>query len=162
MRRSLLGGSFAIGVFALALAGCGDSAPDDPTLRFVGTWQYDLATSKVTCPGADPLDTTPRGNKVIARGTMHDLVDLTVLSSSPKIFCNFGFDIVGPEATAPTGQGCALLGTDIFTLSAWTFSLTGPDKAEEVASGDHAFTIQGMTTHCQYDLSATLNRVAKD
>jgi hypothetical protein len=160
MLRSL--GAASLVALALSAVGCGDSSPDDPALRFVGTWQYGQAQSAATCPGSEGLDTTPKGNEVLARGTMHDLADLTALSSNPKIFCDFGFDIKGPVASVAAGSACALLGSDLLTVKSWTFSLTGPDQAEEVASADIAITIQGTTTICTYDLQAQLTRVSKD
>lgn len=142
---------------ALVLAGCGDSA-EDPVEGFVGTWAYSSdATGSAACVGIAALDETPTGNKIFARGIEHSLVDLTPLTLDKSIVCDYGFDVVGTVATGVVGQGCALRGGDLFTLTSWTFKLLSPTTAEEVASADIA-----STPNCTYTMMAHLTRKSKD
>jgi hypothetical protein len=161
MHRILVGAGAVL--LGLSFAGCGDSSPNDPALRFVGTWQYAAAKAEVTCPGGDPIDETPTGNKRIERGTMHDLVDVSPILI-PPIYCDFAFDIDGPEAKGVVNQGCALRGGDLLTLKTWSFALTGPDQAEEVAQADASLTFlnQPAPVMCSYTSMAKLTRVSKD
>jgi hypothetical protein len=153
----------ALGALAVALVGCGDSAHADPVDAFIGSWIYAQATGQAACPMTDPIDQTPTGNKTFGRGVSNALVDLTPLLN-PPVVCDFGFDIdaTGTIATAPTGQGCALRGGDVFTLRSWKFSLLSATMAEEIAAGDISFTISQATTTCAYTLMANLTRVSKD
>jgi hypothetical protein len=148
----------------VTLAGCGDSAPDDPLLGYLGTWQYTKASGSASCPGGAPIDETPTGNKIFARGISTALVDLTALTLDRTVFCDFGFDVMGPEAKATVGQGCALRGGDLFTVKNWTFSLTSETTAEEVASADLTVSVlnQPQPIICTYSMMATLTRISKD
>jgi hypothetical protein len=154
---------------ALMAAGCGDSA-EDPVEAFVGTWVYtSVAVGSADCPGHSSLDETPTGNKVFARGighpifdmktVAHPLVDLTPLTLDRNIVCDFTFDVndAGTLATGVVGQGCALRGGDLFTLTSWTFSLTSATTADEIAKADIA-----SDPNCTYSMMAQLNRVSKD
>ncbi|HVZ73946.1 MAG TPA: hypothetical protein VHJ20_16315 [Polyangia bacterium] len=160
-----------LAVMASTLAGCGDSS-QDPAVRFVGTWHYVDSMASATCPGSDPIDESPKGNKTFERGVSHDLVDVTQFSFNGSIygtiFCDFQFDIDGPTASATAGQGCALPGGDIFTVQSWTFSLNPPTSAtdypaEEIAQGTLTANLPGQTTPeiCTYALTAHLQRITK-
>jgi hypothetical protein len=158
-KAPLLGGPLfaaALALSALTLAGCGDS-DEDPVEAFVGTWVYADAVGTAACPGHEPLDETPVGNKLFARGIAHPLVDLTPLTLDRTIVCDFGFDVAGTVATGIVGQGCALRGGDLFTLTSWTFGLLSPTTAEEVAAADIS-----SDPNCTYTMMAHLTRVSKD
>ncbi len=142
---------------ALVLAGCGDSA-EDPIEDFVGTWVYSSELSgSAACTGIASLDEKPTGNKTFVRGIAHSLVDLTPLTLDGSVRCNFAFDVAGTVATGVPGQGCALRGGDLFTLTSWTFKLLSPTTAEEVAAADIA-----STPNCTYTMMARLTRISKD
>jgi hypothetical protein len=164
MTRSLTA-SLAAGLLALTIAGCGDSAPTapvDPLLQFLGVWHYDTADGKNSCPGFDPVDVTPAGNKRIGRGVDHALVDLSVTTLDREASCDFGFDVDGLVATAPVGQGCALRGGSLETLTRWTLTLTSPTTMEEIATADDPLTLNMMPVTCKFTLMAELTRVSKD
>jgi hypothetical protein len=162
LRTSFLASALAL--LALTAAGCGDS-DEDPVEAFVGTWAYSSeAVGSADCPGHASLDETPTGNKVFGRGiavagsgVAHPLVDLTPLTLDRDIVCDFTFDVAGTVATGVAGQGCALRGGDLFTLTSWTFKLLSATTAEEVAAADIA-----SDPNCTYTMMAHLTRVSKD
>jgi hypothetical protein len=158
-------------VLGVALGGCGDSASADPADAFVGTWQYDQSTGAITCPGSDPIDEAPIGNKTFGLGVSAPLVDLTASPVDPATFCNTEFDISpsGAVATARTDASCTVTGGDTVTVDAWTFSLTSATTAEEKAAATIHITLSAVapattptTTTCAFTSMALLTRVAKD
>jgi hypothetical protein len=157
-------GGFSLAALALTLAGCGDSS-QDPAEAFIGSWIYSSeASGSAACPGTDALGETPTGNKTFARGISYALVDLTPLTLDRNVVCDYGFDVAGTIATGVPGQGCALRGGDLFTLTSWTFKLLSATTAEELASAEISSTIPGQTTAtiCLYTMMAHLTRVSKD
>src|SRR4051812_6054351 len=113
MRRASSLGQTVVAVLGLALfaAGCGGGSLGGPTDQFAGSWRYvqGEASGSLTC-GDSVIDETPRGNKIMATGVGVALVDLTSSPIDSGIYCDFGFDVAGPVATARTNQTCAQTG----------------------------------------------------
>jgi hypothetical protein len=169
--RSLAAGA---GLSALAmLAGCGDSVNDDAQ-RFLGVWHYDEASGVITCPGADPFNLPPEGNKTFAPSLTAGIVDVTVSPLDSSVFCNFAYDVKGLEAIARAGQTCGLTGGDSFSVSDAAvgeyakLAIIGPTTLEELSIGTIHITepspIGGAPTirECRYDVIGHLTKVAKD
>ena len=150
-----------------AVAGCGADASgaDD----FVGTWRYLDVSSMLQCTGADPQAQPPEPNKTFARGVSSALVDLSPSPLLSGVFCDFGFDVSGPKATAQPGQTCALTALDSLTINQpdmqapkWTFTLNSPTTAEELIDATAHFSISGAASTCSWSLTGHLQRVSKD
>lgn len=173
---SLAGLGCVAALMVAGLAGCGeDTTAAD---QYVGTWRYDDAQSTVQCVGTDPIAQPPAANKVFGRGLGAEIVDLTIspLERDRGVTCDFVFDVSGPVATIRAGQVCALNSIDTLTIDQdgdgkpqWTFSLTGPTKAEEIAASTiHIIqppkTVGDPPTEelCSWSLVAHLTRISKD
>lgn len=175
MRRAASPREIGIGILGLALlaAGCGgNSGIGSGIAQYVGSWHYDESAGVLTC-GEDKLNESPLGNKTFGAGVSADIVDLSESPVDSAIFCNLGFDVAGPVATAITDQTCALTGgVAVLSFGAddvWTFTMTGPNKAEEVAKMTLTVTQPGTnigdppsTTLCYFQLAAHLTKVSKD
>jgi len=166
---ALVAGTVAL--LGVGLGGCGDTTSADPADAFVGTWHYDQSTGAITCPLSDPIDEAPIGNKTFGLGVSAPLVDLTPSPVDPMTFCNTSFDISasGAVATARIDASCTITGGDTVTVDKWTFSLTSPTTAEEVAATTLHITspaVPPATTPtmstCAFASMALLTRVAKD
>jgi hypothetical protein len=152
-----------------ALAGCA-APPLESTNQYLGTWHYDQAAGTLECPDGNKIDETPFGNQTLAPGIDAPLVDVTASPVDSDIFCNFGFDIAGPVATARVGQTCKLTGgLEILEVDSWTFTLNSPTTAEEVAATTVHVTTPGTnvgdaptTVDCTFGFTAHLAKVAKD
>jgi hypothetical protein len=180
MHRALSLGQIGIAFLGLGLvaAGCGGGSLNGPTEQFAGAWRYvtGQATGSLTC-GMSVIDETPQGNKILATGVDGALVDLNASPIDSAIFCDFAFDVAGPVATAHTDQTCAQTGgQDVMSFDTtrdppdlWTFTLNSPTTAEEVARMTVTGTQPGLnigdpptTFHCDYQMTAHLQRVSKD
>lgn len=164
--------SLAAVTLAAGLAGCGDSA-NDPAQKFLGTWHYDQVSGVIRCPGKDDFNDPPRGNKTFAPGLTGGIVDVTVSPLDADIWCNFHYAVSGLTAMASADQTCALKGGDVYSVSNAadneyaSFTLTGPDLAEELSVG--TLHLPPTTANpddppvvCSYDLIGHLTKVAKD
>ncbi len=171
--RSALPTVAALGLMAIVVASCGDSA-SDPGQGFVGTWHYDDGTGIVTCEDGNTINLPPTGNKTFAPGLTKGIVDVSISPLDSAVYCNLAYDIVGFVASARAGQVCYLTGGDTFTVTDAdaqeyaTFTLTSPTQAEELSLGNIHITQPGplgsppVMTTCRYDLTGHLTKVAKD
>jgi len=178
MRRARSLGEIGLAVLGLALGavGCGGGGLGGPTEQFAGSWRYGEGTGSLTC-GQDSIDETPRGNKILATGVGVALVDLTESPLDSAIFCDLGFDVAGPIATARTDQTCSLTGgLDVLSFDIdqdppdlWTFTLNSPTTASEVARATLTVTQPSPNIgeapamyKCTFQMTAHLDRVSKD
>jgi hypothetical protein len=164
-----------LGALAGVGAGCGNGSSDPTTTAdaaddFVGTWRYDQWSSVLQCPGSSATDQPPQPNKTFARGITSALVDLSPSPLLDGVFCDFGFDVAFPIATAQSNQTCAVTGVDTFTIDQkagngpplWTFTLNSATTAEEIVQGTLHIQGTGTTETCSWNLAAHLTRVSKD
>jgi hypothetical protein len=172
--------TFRIGLGAIILSvaaavGCGGS--NDAT-QFVGTWKITQAMqSLVACADGSGGTFTPAGNVEFALGTTTALVVISPSELDNISPCDFTFAVMGTTAMMTAGQTCNLIGFSqsgvqaTFSPSTWSFSLTGPNNAEETGTATMVLPaidmttgmLTGQSTNCTYTgHQVALTRVAKD
>ena len=170
--RTVIG---AIILSVVAVAGCGGSNDAD---QFVGTWKITQAMqSLVACADGTGGTFTPAGNVEFALGTTTALVAISPSELDNISPCDFTFGVMGTTAMMTAGQTCNLIlfsqaGVKAtFSPSTWSFSLTGPNNAEETGTATMVLPAIDMTTgmpsgqptNCTYTgHQVGLTRIAKD
>ena len=166
-------GAIILAATSAAAIGCGGS---DDAGQFVGTWKVTQATAMVSCADGSGGTFTPSGNVEFARGATTALTMISPSELDSVSLCDFTFSVKGTEATMTSMQTCNIVGfstnavTATFSPGTWTFSLTGPNSAEEIGTAtmvlpavDSTGTPTGQPTNCTYTAHmATLTRVARN
>lgn len=141
---------------ALALGGCGGSAPSP----FVGTWSFTEGTDNVTCPTGNTSQTL-NGNVTIKESV--DGNGLVVLDSEG---CNFGYSVSGSVATASNAM-CTRAAPEVgmgvtaaVTYSNITLTTTDGMAMNDVFAGTVSFSSSAGKLDCTFSGSAKLKKVA--